>query len=130
MILAALKLRKRNLGPLLDANGWAINTKALVNIPFGATMTQVASLPPGTLPLAADPFAQKKPRWGRWIALIIFVTLIGILVAWGFGAFDARLPDGWTFPSVWSRLSHALKPPKVDLQGIIPSPATGTEPGK
>ena len=28
MLLAWLKLRQRNLGPLLDANGWAINGRA------------------------------------------------------------------------------------------------------
>lgn len=120
MILAALKLRKRNLGPLLDANGWAINTKALVNIPFGATMTSLASLPPGTLPLASDPFAQKKPRIGRWIFLFILLALLGLGIAWGLGAFDARLPDGWSFTAVWGRLSQAMKPPKVDLQGLVP----------
>ena len=30
MILAAMKLRQRNLGPLLDAGGWAINARAKV----------------------------------------------------------------------------------------------------
>jgi hypothetical protein len=34
MIIAWLKLRKRNLAPILDANGWAINAKATVNIGF------------------------------------------------------------------------------------------------
>ena len=28
MIIAWLKLRRRNLGPILDANGWAVNAKA------------------------------------------------------------------------------------------------------
>lgn len=35
MIIAWLKLRKRNLGPILDANGWAVNAKAKLNVPFG-----------------------------------------------------------------------------------------------
>ena len=26
VVLAYIKLRKRNLGPILDANGWAVNT--------------------------------------------------------------------------------------------------------
>ena len=33
MLIAFLKLRQRNLGPILDANGWAINTKAVNHIP-------------------------------------------------------------------------------------------------
>ena len=46
MLLAWLKLRRRNLGPLLDANGWAINSRrAKINVPFGATMTGLPELP-------------------------------------------------------------------------------------
>src|SRR6185369_17127179 len=47
MVLAWLKLRQRNLGPILDANGWAVNARAKINIPFGASLTNVAKLPPG-----------------------------------------------------------------------------------
>ena len=39
MLLAAFKLSRRNLAPLLDANGWAINTRARINIPFGTSLT-------------------------------------------------------------------------------------------
>ena len=45
MIIAWMKLRKRNLGPILDANGWAVNAKAKMNVPFGASLTGVAALP-------------------------------------------------------------------------------------
>ena len=47
MAIAWLKLRKRNLGPILDANGWAVNAKAKMNVPFGGALTGVAALPPG-----------------------------------------------------------------------------------
>jgi hypothetical protein len=47
MIIAYFKLRKRNLAPILDANGWAVNTRAIVNIPFGKTLTALARLPEG-----------------------------------------------------------------------------------
>ena len=43
MLVAWLKLRLRNIAPLLDANGWAINNKACVNMTFGAHLTQTAS---------------------------------------------------------------------------------------
>nr|MBA2538099.1 hypothetical protein [Deltaproteobacteria bacterium] len=39
MILAFIKLRRRNLGPLLDANGWAINALTKINVPFGTVLT-------------------------------------------------------------------------------------------
>ncbi|MEN6399949.1 MAG: hypothetical protein ABFC74_06160, partial [Rectinema sp.] len=35
MVLAYLKLRKRNLGPILDAEGWAVNGRLKINVPFG-----------------------------------------------------------------------------------------------
>ncbi|MEO6564078.1 MAG: hypothetical protein ABIN99_13735, partial [Nitrosospira sp.] len=44
MILAWFKLKKRNLGPVLDANGWAINARARINIPFGTSLTKLAYL--------------------------------------------------------------------------------------
>ena len=37
MAIAWLKLRQRNLGPLLEANGWAIKGRVKINIPFGQT---------------------------------------------------------------------------------------------
>ena len=40
MVLAWIKLRGRNLGPVLNANGWAINSKIIVNSRFGRTLTQ------------------------------------------------------------------------------------------
>ena len=45
MLIAWLKLRQRNIGPLLDANGWAVNANAMLNVPFGASLTAVASSP-------------------------------------------------------------------------------------
>ena len=35
MLVAYLKLRQRNIGPILDANGWAVNAMASINVPFG-----------------------------------------------------------------------------------------------
>ena len=45
VVLAYLKLRKRNLGPILDANGWAVNARAKINMPFGATLTAWRAAP-------------------------------------------------------------------------------------
>ena len=58
MFLAWLKLRKRNLGPILNANGWAINSAVLVNSLFGATLTSLAKYP--KILTTGDPFAIKK----------------------------------------------------------------------
>lgn len=73
MMLAALKLRQRNLGPLLDASGWAINTRARINISFGEALTHLARLPPGASRSLIDPYADKKSRWKTWLALALLV---------------------------------------------------------
>src|SRR2546430_11188922 len=39
MIIAWLKLRQRTIGPILDANGWAVNGRVKVNIPLGTSLT-------------------------------------------------------------------------------------------
>src|SRR5437588_3014030 len=74
MVIAALKLRKRNLGPILDANGWAINARARINVPFGASLTQVATLPRGSRRDLVDPFAEKRKPWELYMLLAIFVV--------------------------------------------------------
>lgn len=79
MFLAWLKLRKRNMAPLLNANGWAVNAAAKVNIPFGETLTQEAKYPMGLK--LKDPFADRKmPVWKKillWmLGIIVFCVLV------------------------------------------------------
>lgn len=80
MILAYIKLRKRNLGPILDANGWALNARARINLPFGATLTQVPKLPPGSKHNLIDPYAEKKSAWPRRIAILILLYALYALL--------------------------------------------------
>jgi hypothetical protein len=75
MIMAYLKLRKRNLAPILDANGWAINARAIVNIYFGNTLTHLAELPTGAKLNLNDPFTKKKST--SPITVLIIAALIG-----------------------------------------------------
>ena len=90
MALAWLKLRRRNLGPILDANGWAINGRARINVAFGAAMTELARLPPNSARSLDDPFADKRTPWKRWVALAFVVLLAG---SWYAGKLDRWLPD-------------------------------------
>ena len=77
MLLAWLKLRKRNLGPVLNANGWAINSDVKVNTTFGKTLTSMAKYPKV---VAKDPFADKKMAWWKqcliWIAVLAVAFLL------------------------------------------------------
>ena len=76
MLIAFIKLRKRNLGPILDANGWAVNAKALINVAFGASLTQVAEIPLGSPRDLVDPFAEKKNRWPLVITILLLILYI------------------------------------------------------
>ncbi len=78
MLLAWLKLRKRNLGPVLNANGWAINSNVKVNTTFGKTLTSMAKYPKVVV---ADPLADKKMAWWKkcliWLVVLAVVFLVG-----------------------------------------------------
>jgi hypothetical protein len=106
MAIAWLKLRKRNLGPILDANNWAVNGSARINVPFGAAMTSLAELPPGSQRSTSDPFADKPSRWKRWVVLVVILLLAG---SWYLGKLDAYLPDRVHSTAVmpWRKPSNA-----------------------
>lgn len=86
MIMAWLKLRRRNLAPILNANGWAVNADTLISVPFGATLTEQVQFPFIKL---SDPFAKKgMPAWKKaliWCAIIIGLAGIAALVLWLLG---------------------------------------------
>lgn len=79
MILAAMKLRKRDLSPVLNAEGWAINGRLILNMVFGATLSHVASLPPNSSRLLGDPYAPRRKPWGLYLLIAVVIAL---LVAW------------------------------------------------
>lgn len=83
--LAWFKLKKRSLAPILDANGWAINARARINIPFGTSLTSLADLPEGAKRSLYDPFADKKPVWPYYAAIALVICVLAGL--WYFGAF-------------------------------------------
>ena len=74
MFIAWLKLRKRNLAPVLNANGWAINSRILVNTRFGATFTSLAKYPRVHVD---DPYASKSAK----VFKVIFILLVLIVIA-------------------------------------------------
>lgn len=110
VVLAYITLRKRNLGPILDANGWAINAHAKVNIAFGATLTKLPKLPPGSRRDSRDLYADKGPPWKR----VVFALLV-LLVAyrWYEGALDRFLPANLQSVKVLGRFAPVKPPPAV-----------------
>ncbi len=89
MALAYLKLRRRNIGPILDANGWAINGRARINVSFGAALTGLPRLPKGAQRSLDDPFADKRTPWRLYTLIAAIVILAG---AWYVGKLDRFLP--------------------------------------
>ena len=80
MLIAWFKLHQRNLGPILDANGWAVNARAKINIPFGTSLTGIARLPEGADRSLIDPYAEKKHVWPYYVAIV----LVAGVVLWSF----------------------------------------------
>ena len=91
IILAVIKLRKRNLGPILDANGWAVNADAKINVPLGTSLTAIATRPIGSLLDPRDPFAEKKSPWPK---ILVAVVVFYMVFKWFTGGLDGHLTIG------------------------------------
>jgi len=83
VVIAWLKLRQRNLGPILDANGWAVNARVKLNIPFGCALTRIAKLPPGSVRTLRDPYSRKRSVW-LWVAIVAVAAILGGVGYWWF----------------------------------------------
>lgn len=73
MVMAWLKLRRRNIAPLLNANGWAVNAASKVSIPFGETLTEIAQFPKMKL---KDPYKKGLAPWKKFIISIVCLALV------------------------------------------------------
>jgi hypothetical protein len=122
VIMAWLQLRKRNLGPILDANGWAVNAKAKLNVPFGASLTQIPVLPPGSQRDLVDPFAEKKSPWpGIILALLL---LLGVAYGvWYFGKLDGSLPPKLQTTAFFGTNAWGYTPPTNSVLAPAPTNA-------
>jgi hypothetical protein len=93
VLIAWLKLRHRTLGPILDANGWAVNGRVRINIPLATALTARAALPRGARRLLDDPYADRAARRRRrlfWLAAAVIASALGAarwFAFWPFGPF-------------------------------------------
>ena len=94
MVMAWLKLRRRNIAPLLNANGWAINAASKISIPFGETLTDQAKYPALKL---KDPYARKGlAPWKKWTvslsALVVVIAVLWVLNLFAWAGLKSPLP--------------------------------------
>jgi len=80
MLLAALKLRQRNLGPLLEGTGWAVNGRVKINIPLGAALTDRGVLPPDSTRLTVDPYEDEAANRQRMITYALVLSVLAWFV--------------------------------------------------
>lgn len=111
MLIAWLKLRQRNLGPILDASGWAINGRMRINTRLGGSLSQTAKVPANARRTLKDPFAESRaPLW--WSACTVLVLAVLAIAAWRLQWFDR-----------WTATTPEVAPPAVQSP-----PATGSAP--
>jgi hypothetical protein len=90
MILTWFKLRARNVAPILNACGWAVNRNLRLTLKLGRIFTTEAMLPAHAERQLNDPFADDNVARNRLILIVILIVLVTIL--WLFGLLDAVLP--------------------------------------
>ena len=95
--MAWLKFRKRTLGPVLEASGWAVNSQLPINLKLGSALTAIAKQPENIERRSIiDPFREEKQsHTGLWTLLIILIAALA------FG--------GWLWKS--GNLLFLLEPP-------------------
>ncbi len=91
VILTYFKLRARDLAPVLNACGWAINSRIRMTMTLGREFTQEARLPPGAERELTDPYADSH-KTRNWI-IAAMVVLITLAVFWRIDWINRYLPD-------------------------------------
>ena len=99
MLIAWRKLKQRNIAPILDASGWAINGNVKIPTLLGDSLTKLPVYPVKSFLTTKDPYASKKfpikrVIFGVILLAIILIALILIL----------KNPDG--ISGVWQNIKN------------------------
>ncbi len=132
LTLAWLKLRKRTLGPLLDASGWAVNSRIPVNLTMGGKLTDTAVLPPNSSRSFRDPLAQTR-RWPLVAGLLVVLALAALGCWLWFGPWKTHLFPAETNATQQvagnaTALAPAKKAPPAAAKAADPASAKADEP--
>ena len=117
MIMAWMKLRRRNLAPVLNANGWAINADSIISVPFGLKLTEQVRFP-----FTKNP-AKKNPA-GKIFLVILLLIILGL---GGFGIYKYITKEEVTAEEVMEA-TEAEANPAVSLENAeAPKTEEGAE---
>jgi hypothetical protein len=117
-----MKLRKRNLGPILDANGWAVNARAKINVPFGTSLTGIAKLPAGAAVDLSDRYAPKSSALPK-----LAIGLLVVICIWSFLNDDEGRLWRWTEGNDNLTAVHKIAKVPAAIQKALDEQATKKE---
>ncbi len=124
MLIAAIKLRQRTLGPILESSGWAVNGRVKINVPLGTALTKLPHVPRSARKMMEDPYedkaAKRQRRIAFWIVLLLILAAGAAFIRW------QRLKTGHYF---WQ---PAPAQPAAPAEAPAPAaqPAPAAEPPK
>ena len=119
MIMAWMKLRRRNLAPVLNANGWAINADSIISVPFGMKLTEQVRFP-----FTQNP-AKKSPA-GKIFLVILLLIILGL---GGYGIYKYITKEEVTAEEVMEATEAETNPALTLEEAEAPAEAPETEEG-
>ena len=90
MILGWFRLRARDIAPILNACGWAINRRLRFSLKLGRLFTSEATLPENSVRQLKDPYADDHSTRNTVITLAVLALAVAGL--WYAGVLDHALP--------------------------------------
>ncbi len=90
VVLAYFRLRARDLAPILNACGWAVNRRIRMTLSLGRKLTREAVLPEGARRNLADPYEDDNSTRNLIIGLLVVLAIL--YGAWKFELLDRWLP--------------------------------------
>jgi len=91
VLLTWFKLRSRDIAPILNACGWAVNRNIRLTLKLGRLFTSEAALPPNAQRRLTDPYADDHTVRNTLLAVLALLALAAAL--WFAGLLDSVCPD-------------------------------------
>lgn len=119
VLIAYFKLRKRDLAPVLNACGWAINRRIRMTLALGRMLTKETTLPPGAERKLVDPYLDDNSR-RNFLLVLLLIVATGFL--WYIGQFDNILPGKAKSTSVFGTNAPAVRTNPASATTNAPPP--------